>query len=172
MVHGVLISVDKQRHILSVQLDADAGFIRLGAPVYVNLMCGNSSHRLSASVKSRNDRLVQLQLDQKRTRLDKRRARRHPLKMAARVQMQDAQQFEVHLRDISPYGAGFQASQPLEAGQTGTLVLTLMGQQLPIQTGFEVRYCLPTDTGCWRIGVRFIQMSRVDLMWLKRLFPE
>ncbi|RMH08979.1 MAG: PilZ domain-containing protein [Armatimonadetes bacterium] len=172
VVRGVLVSVDKQRYILSVHLDADAEFIRLGAPVYVSLLFMNDAHRLNASVKSKSDLLVQLQVEQKRAGQDRRRARRYPLKMVAHVQQNGTAPVEVHLQDISIYGAGFRSLHPWEVGQHGTLILTLMGQQLPIRAAFEVRHCISTDAGYWRIGVRFIQMSRVDLMWLKRLFPE
>jgi len=73
--------------------------------------------------------------------------------------------------DISRGGMRLLLSQPVEVGQPLRLQFSLLNVEQPIQAVAEVRYVRPHGANQWVVGVRFVDMPRVDANWLVRLFP-
>ncbi len=72
---------------------------------------------------------------------------------------------------MNAYGVGLRLRQPIHEGTHARLVVNLMRDDSPMAMTFESCYAIHERDGWWRVGGRFVDISRVDYLWLKQLFP-
>ena len=102
--------------------------------------------------------------------------RQHPridAKLSAEITIYD-EVFTATTRDISEGGVGLDLDRPLDEGQTLSLNLFLVVDEVedetaaPLKVKGKVAWCAETEDGAWAAGVRFEDIAENQRAWLKQ----
>lgn len=170
VLSGVLISVDKATLRFVARVEQCQDYIRPHTTIQATLTVGGAPRMMTAQVIGvRADTLTFKPITS--AKLAERRARRrYPVSVEAQLRYNQAS-LPVRVVNIGIGGVGLHAPQPFEPVQIFEIEMVLVGLEQPLQVRAQVRHCRPMDTNHWYIGAAFVNLSRADELWLRKLFP-
>jgi hypothetical protein len=170
VLEGVLTALDKQSMQLTARVESGVESLRPNMLVQAVLMVGGAPRILTVSVNPVSENIVQLTPISPAQRCERRARKRYPVNIPIEIFVNQSS-VPVRVVNISIAGIGLHSSLQLETGQEFELELPLIGGEYPLQARAQVRHCRGISGGMWYIGAAFVQMSRTDELWLRKLFP-
>lgn len=170
VLSGVLISVDKATLRFVARVEQCQDYIRPHTTIQATLTVGGAPRVMTVQVIGvRADTLTFKPITSAKL-AERRVRRRYPVSVEAQLRYNQAQS-PARVVNIGIGGVGLQASQPFETGQILEIEMVLVGLEQPLLAQAQVRHCRPVEANIWYIGAAFINLSRADELWLRKLFP-
>lgn len=170
VVEGVLTGLDKQTMRLTVRVEGGVEPLRPNMLAQAMLMVGGAPRKLTVLVNHVDATTVQITPVSSAQPSERRRRKRYPVNMLVEIVV-DGKRVSTRVVNLSVSGLGFQTPQPLELGQEFTVILPLLGKEEALHARAQVRHCRDLPNGLWYIGAAFMNLSRADELWLRKLFP-
>lgn len=167
---GVLIGVDKATMRFVARVEESLDSLRVNMTAQAVLAIGGAPRQLMVQITDIDDSVLTFTPISAATPCERRRRKRYPVNMPAQVRLGEAC-MEARVVNISVSGLGLHAPQALVVGQLFEVELALVGTEQPLQAQAQVRHCRPLDGERWYIGAAFVDLSRADELWLRKLFP-
>lgn len=169
---GELVGIEKQAQQLIVALGEEGDALRHNMLVSVNLIVGGVPRTMTAVVEAvANDR-VSLRPVSRVNQHDRRSIKRYSVNFPARLLVDgESTPYNVRIVNISAGGVGIHAECALAKDQTARLAFALIGHEGKIQSVIRVRHTRSLADGRHYIGACFTEISRTDMLWLRKLFP-
>ncbi len=178
-LEGRLLSVSRDGLLVLPPEDQITRHLRSGRTCWATIHAKEATYEVTAQVNCAEANRFLLHLVSPPRRSDRRKQKRYPIRLQVAIYEQEPadseQLFSPALQattfDINRSGMGLGVSQPYAVGAQFWVRFSLLNVEQPITAKVEVRYCKPAGDDRWRIGVRFVEIARIDAHWLTRLFP-
>lgn len=170
VLEGVLTALDKQSMQLTARIESGVESLRPNMLAQAVLMVGGTPRILTVTVNPLDETSVQLIPISAAQRCERRRRKRYPVNIPIEV-LVDQSSIPMRVVNISIAGMGLRSFLKLESGQELECTLPLLGGEHPLQVRAQVRHCREISAGMWYIGAAFVELNRVDELWLRKLFP-
>lgn len=170
MLEGVLTALDKQSIQLTARFESGMESLRPNMLAQATLMVGGVPRKLTISINPVGENTVQLTPISAPQRCERRVRKRYPANIPIEILI-DQSSIPARVVNISISGVGLHAPLKLEKGQEFALALPLLGREHPLQVQARARHCREISEGMWYIGAAFVELSRTDELWLRKLFP-
>ncbi len=167
---GQLARVDSERQSFVVQVENTALIGRRGGLVQATLCVGGAPRELTAHMEVIDPTSVLLTPITPAKQAERRARKRYRIRVEAQLQLGDAT-LTVNVVNISVSGVGMLAPVSLEVGAHGRLQMNLVGSGEPLIATIEARHCRANSDAQFYIGAVFVELSRADALWLRKLFP-
>ncbi|MCS6918289.1 MAG: PilZ domain-containing protein, partial [Fimbriimonadales bacterium] len=170
MIEGVLVGLEKQAMRLTVRVESGGEFLRPNMLAHVMLMVGGAPRRLTMQVQPLNETTFSLVPVSAAQCCDRRKRKRYTMNIGTEIRLGD-NCVAARVVNLSITGLGLQVPQAMEVGQEFEVSLPLVGLEQVLQARAQVRHCRELSNGLWYIGAAFVNLSRADELWLRKLFP-
>ncbi len=179
VLEGKLLSASKESIKVLIPEEQITRHLRAGRTCMAIVHAKEAIYEVTAQVDSGEDNWLSLRLVSPPRRFDRRKQKRYPIRLQVAIYEQEPTTSEEGATparqatafDINRSGMGLWVSQPYAVGAQFWVRFSLLNVEQPITAKVEVRYCKPAGDNRWRIGVRFVEIARIDAHWLTRLFP-
>ncbi len=176
---GTLLSASRDQFRVMVSEESIPTHLRVGTTCLFIIPSKEATYELATQVTSLEDEVLTLRPVSPPRRSDRRQRKRYPIRTQVMLYEEEPTTSEEEATpapqatafDINRSGMGLWVSQPYSVGAQFWVRFSLLNVEQPITAKVEVRYCKPAGDDRWRIGVRFVEIARIDAHWLTRLFP-
>ncbi|MFN7016301.1 MAG: PilZ domain-containing protein, partial [Fimbriimonadales bacterium] len=134
------------------------------------LMVGGAPRKLTVLVTPESEKTVHITPVSSVQLCERRRRKRYPVNMLVDIEV-DGMPVSAQVVNLSISGLGFHTPQAMEVGQEFTVSLPLLGKEEALQARAQVRHRRKMPNELWYIGAAFMNLSRADELWLRKLFP-
>ncbi|GIV09105.1 MAG: hypothetical protein KatS3mg020_0182 [Fimbriimonadales bacterium] len=169
-LEGVLVGVDKTAMQFAVRLETPAEVVRAHTTAQAILVIGGVPRQLTVQIDEVQDDLIRMTPISGGTLYERRTRKRYAVNLPAQLNHGD-QWLSVKVINIGVGGLGVRSPQPLEKGRRYAIEFVLVGADQPFQAHIEARHSRLLDGEQWYIGAAFVELSRTDELWLRKLFP-
>ncbi|MCS6919517.1 MAG: PilZ domain-containing protein [Fimbriimonadales bacterium] len=167
---GVLIGVDRATMRFVAQFEQGIEYLKINTTAQAVLTIGDAPRQLAVQITGISGDTLTFTPVSAMTPCERRERKRYPVNLQAQLRQSEGL-LPVRVVNISVGGLGLHAPQALEKGLLFEIELLLLGVDQALCAQAQVRHCRPLGGGNWYIGAAFVDLSRADALWLRKLFP-